>query len=40
VESIKKETTTDGEFYDLQGRKIKAPGKGLYIKNGKKYIIK
>ena len=40
VESIKKETTTDGEFYDLQGRKVKTPGKGLYIKNGKKYIIK
>jgi hypothetical protein len=40
VESIKKETTINGELYDLQGRKIKAPGKGLYIKNGKKYIIK
>ena len=40
VECIKKETTINGEFYDLQGRKIKTPGKGLYIKNGKKYIIK
>lgn len=40
VESIKKETTINGELYDLQGRKVKAPGKGLYIKNGKKYIIK
>ena len=26
--------------YDLQGRKVKTPEKGLYIKNGKKYIIK
>ena len=26
--------------YDLQGRKVKSPDKGLYIKNGKKYIIK
>ena len=26
--------------YDLQGRRVKSPDKGLYIKNGKKYIIK
>ena len=30
----------NGEFYDLQGRKIQNPGKGVYIKNGKKMIIK
>jgi polyribonucleotide nucleotidyltransferase len=30
----------NGEFYDLQGRKIQNPGKGVYIKNGKKIIIK
>jgi len=28
------------EVYDLQGRKVKSPDKGLYIKNGKKFIIK
>ncbi|MDO4197216.1 MAG: hypothetical protein Q4D33_13840, partial [Prevotellaceae bacterium] len=28
-------------LYDLQGRKIEAkPGKGLYIKDGKKYMMK
>ena len=27
-------------FYDLQGRKVSTPRKGLYIKNGKKIIIK
>ena len=28
------------DFYDLQGRKVSIPGKGIYIKNGKKIIIK
>ena len=29
-----------GDFYDLQGRKVANPTKGLYIVNGKKVIIK
>jgi len=29
-----------GEYYDLQGRKVAQPRKGLYIVNGKKVIIK
>ena len=29
-----------GEYFDLQGRKVAQPGKGLYIVNGKKVIIK
>ena len=35
-------TTTNhtNEFYDLQGRKVAQPTKGLYIVNGKKVIIK
>lgn len=28
------------EYYDLQGRRVAQPGKGLYIKNGKKVAIK
>ena len=28
------------EYFDLQGRKVAQPAKGLYIKNGKKYVIK
>ena len=28
------------EYFDLQGRRVLAPTKGLYIKNGKKYVIK
>ena len=30
----------EGEFYDLQGRKVAQPTKGLYIVNGKKVIVK
>ena len=30
----------DGSIYDLQGRKVVRPVKGLYIKNGKKIIMK
>jgi len=29
-----------GDYYDLQGRKVAQPTKGLYIVNGKKVIIK
>ena len=34
------ESSANGEIYDLQGRRVTAPSKGLYIKNGKKVIIK
>ena len=30
----------EGNYYDLQGRKVKPVGKGLYIHNGKKVFIK
>ena len=30
----------DGIIYDLQGRRISAPKQGLYIKNGRKYVVK
>ena len=30
----------EGAFYDLQGRKVAQPTKGLYIVNGKKVIVK
>ena len=28
------------EWYDLQGRRVMNPGKGLYIHNGRKIIIR
>ena len=30
----------NGVYYDLQGRRIKTPSKGLYIVNGKKVIVR
>lgn len=32
------EETEDGKMYDLQGRRIYAPVKGVYIQNGKKIV--
>ena len=37
IEEIKAESG-EIEIYDLQGRKVKTPSKGIYIKNGKKVI--
>ena len=34
------ELTTDNVVYDLQGRRVSQPTKGLYIENGKKIVIK
>lgn len=34
------EMKLDGEWYDLNGREVKTPGKGVYIINGKKIKIK
>ena len=30
----------EGEWYTLQGQRVAKPGKGLYIRNGKKVVIK
>lgn len=32
--------SSDAATYDLSGRKVANPAKGLYIKNGKKFIVK
>ena len=40
---IEAATTENGQpahIYDLQGRSVKNPGRGLYIVNGKKMILK
>ena len=34
------EVEEDGDYYTLQGVKVENPTKGIYIKNGKKVIIK
>lgn len=40
IETVKAQNAENGEFFDLQGRKVANPTKGLYIVNGKKVIIK
>jgi hypothetical protein len=30
----------EGEYFDLQGRKVAQPTKGVYIINGKKVVIR
>lgn len=34
------EDTESGDYYNLQGQKVQNPSKGIYIKNGKKVIIR
>jgi hypothetical protein len=38
--SNSKAAVCDGSYYDLQGRKVLHPTKGLYIVNGKKVVVK
>lgn len=41
VESVRyDDATTDRQLYDLQGRRIAKPAPGLFIQNGKKYIVR
>ncbi len=35
-----KQSREDGAYYTLQGQRVVNPGKGLYIKNGRKVVIK
>ena len=35
-----KRSTDDGVYYDLQGRRVENPTRGIYIVNGKKVVIK
>lgn len=40
IEDITPDKQSSSDFYDLQGRKVKNPTKGLYIKEGKKILVK
>ena len=40
ITSIPNNTNENGIWYSLNGTKIDKPTKGVYIKNGKKYIVK
>ena len=30
----------DDAWYDMTGRRVATPGKGVYIRNGRKYVVK
>jgi hypothetical protein len=40
ISDVREEAQSSDVIYDIQGRHVTKPTKGIYIKNGKKYIIK
>ena len=40
IRPIPSTSLNEGEWYDLQGRKVEQPVKGLYITNGKKHLVR
>ena len=42
INDVKAEPTTDGKtiYFDLTGRRVVNPSAGIYIKNGKKVVVK
>jgi hypothetical protein len=40
VINLEENSENNGQMYDLQGRRVAEPSKGVYIVNGKKVIVK
>ena len=40
ISEVKSDDADRGEWYNLQGQRVGNPGKGIYIKNGKKVIVR
>ena len=40
ISEIGNSKSSNSKYYDLQGRRVAKPGKGLFVKDGKKVIIK
>lgn len=40
ISDVNRETITNNRYFDLQGRSVAQPTKGLYIVNGKKVVVK
>lgn len=40
ITTIHQDSRHDGQWYNLQGQRVSRPTSGIYIKNGKKYIVK
>ena len=40
IKDVNVDLNLNDSWYDLQGRKVSKPTKGIYIKNGKKLLVK
>ena len=40
ISDMNRETVTNNRYFDLQGRRVAQPTKGMYIVNGKKVVVK
>jgi hypothetical protein len=40
ISTIKADSKNDNKIYSLGGQLLNNPPKGIYIKNGKKYVVK
>lgn len=40
ISSVSADRAASGVFYDLQGRRVSQPAKGVFIQNGKKIVVK
>lgn len=40
IRGIYEATTHDGVIYDLQGRRVTSPTHGIYVKDGRKFVVK
>jgi hypothetical protein len=40
ISNVSSATKNDGNIYDLQGRRVTKPTKGLFVVNGKKVVVK
>ncbi len=40
ISDVKKQSLNDGHIYNLNGQRVSSPKKGLYIRDGKKVLMK
>ena len=40
IDSVPAQTNSDDAIYDLNGQRVVSPKKGVFIKNGRKYVVK
>ncbi|MBQ2337702.1 MAG: hypothetical protein II384_01105 [Prevotella sp.] len=41
ISSLKPQTATEGSYYNISGVRVAAPAKkGIYIHNGRKFVVK